>query len=304
MAKNTGDDDLILVVGATGRLGREIVRLVSIAGKRVRALVRSDADPSVVAQLRALTPDLVPADLRDSASLHRACANVTSVVSTATAIMPRREGDSIETVDRAGQLALVKAAASAGVRRFIFLSFLPNDLDYAYQRAKRAVEHDLQQSGMSFTIIQSAAFMEVWLSPLLDFDLRRGSARILGAGTELVSWVSLYDVARFSVAATENHGFANRVLPLGGPDALAPLRIVSMFEEIAGKKVQVEHLPVAAIEEMFRTAREPNTQALAAKMLVTARGQVVPSEPAQSLLPGRMITVRDHINRLLSDASA
>src|SRR6185503_19386637 len=114
--------------------------------------------------------------------------------------------------DEAGQLALLRAAKAAGVRNFIYVSFLPNELEYAFQTAKRKVEAALQESGLVFTILRPTAFMELWLSPVFGFDPRNGRARILGQGTDAVSWVSASDVARFAVAAVEGAQFANQTV--------------------------------------------------------------------------------------------
>ena len=78
---------------------------------------------------------------------------------------------------------------------------------------------------MSFTILQPTAFMEIWLSPIVGFDPAGGHVRILGDGQRQVSWVSIQDVARFAVAATEGGAFSNLVLPLGGPDPLTQLQV-------------------------------------------------------------------------------
>jgi uncharacterized protein YbjT (DUF2867 family) len=296
--------DRVLVVGATGQLGYEVSRLLCEAGKRVRVIARPDADAGKRARLQELSAEIVAADLKAPESIEGACEDVACVVSTATAIVSRRDGDSIETVDHIGQRTLVSLAAKKGVRHFVFVSFSPNDLDYEFQRAKRAVEADLRASGISFTILQPCAFMQIWLSPIVGFDPGNGRARILGDGTQPVSWISLHDVARFAVAAVEGGKFASLTIPLGGPDALTPLQVVGLCQEAGRQAIAVEHVPEAAIEAMFRNARDPVEQAHAAGMLLTARGQVVSPRVYQELLPGRMSTVRDHISQLLAGTAS
>ncbi|MEP6652962.1 MAG: SDR family oxidoreductase [Myxococcales bacterium] len=292
-------NDRILVVGATGLLGMEIVRLLCDAQKRVRAVVRDGSDPAKRAAIGKLPVESVAADLKDPRSLEAACEGVNTVISTATAIMSRREGDSLREVDELGQVALVGAARKAGVRHLVFLSFLPNDLEYDFQRAKRRVEAELRASGISFTVLQPAAFMEIWLSPALGFDPVGGRARILGDGNEPVSWVSTHDVARFAVAASEGGLFAGKTVPLGGPDALSPLQVINIFEGLGPTRIGLEYVPQEALRAMLDGARNPVEQALAASMLATARGQVINPQPAQDLLPGRMVSVRDYASRLL-----
>ena len=80
-------------------------------------------------------------DLKDPASLLAACREVDAVVSTASSTLSRQTGDSIESVDAAGQMNLVNAAKSANVDRFIFASFRSApDVTSPLIEAKRAVE--------------------------------------------------------------------------------------------------------------------------------------------------------------------
>src|SRR5215211_7601119 len=104
-----------LVVGATGILGLQIVSRLAGAGRPVRALVRESSDPAKVATLREAGAEIALADLKQPESLARACAGVKNLILTASSTLSRIEGDSIETVDRLGNLALIDAAKAARV---------------------------------------------------------------------------------------------------------------------------------------------------------------------------------------------
>ena len=191
-----------LVVGATGLLGPEICQRLTAAGQQVRALVRSTADENKRKVLQELGVELVDGDLKDAASLARACTGVPAVISTASSTLSRQAGDSIETVDHRGQLALVEAARRAEVERFVFVSFRENrDIQFPLTAAKRAVERALAASGMAYTVLQASYFMEVWLTPALGFDAAHGKARLYGDGNQPISWISYRDVARAAAAA-------------------------------------------------------------------------------------------------------
>src|SRR5262245_25289156 len=99
-----------LIVGSTGLLGSEICRLAAAQGHPIKALVRETSNPERVAELKRLGAELVSGDLKNPASLRAACRHVTALVSTASSTLSRREGDSVETVDRQGQLDLIDAA--------------------------------------------------------------------------------------------------------------------------------------------------------------------------------------------------
>ena len=98
-----------LVVGATGLLGPEICRRLTAAGHQVRALVRPTSDTGKRTALTALGVELAEGDLTNPASLPRACGGVHAVISTASSTHSHGGGNSIESVDHHGQLALVDA---------------------------------------------------------------------------------------------------------------------------------------------------------------------------------------------------
>jgi NADH dehydrogenase len=286
-------------VGATGLLGTRVVRLLRDAGRPVRALVRTTSAAAKRSALEALGAEICDADLKDPSSLDRACRGVTAIVSTASATLSRQPTDTIFTVDHAGQLALIDAAEGAHVDHLVFISFPPRNLDYALQRAKRAVETRLRESRLSFTILQPVSFFEVWLGRAAGFDPMNGAVQVFGRGDRPISWISVHDVARFAAAAVDGGAFAGKVLPLGGPDALSPLDVVRMFEEMAGRSVAVTHLSEETLEARLAGARDPFEETYAAIMLAMARGLVVAAPPIADMLPGRLSTVRDHLGQIL-----
>ena len=150
-----------LVIGATGILGREVVGRLRAEGRSVRALVRAHSDPEKVQALRDVGADIVEGDLKDPDTLPAACAGVTHVVSTASSTLSRGEGDTIDSVDRQGQLNLIEAARKAGVQQFVLVSFPAASMPFPLQDAKRVAEDALRASGMSYTILQPTHFWEI-----------------------------------------------------------------------------------------------------------------------------------------------
>jgi NADH dehydrogenase len=277
---------MILVSGATGMLGSEICRLLAKRGRPVRALVRPTANPDQVARLKSLGAEVVPGDLRDRASLDAACRQVSAVISTSTAIGSRQEGDSIDAIDRQGQVSLVDAAAGAGVRQFVLVSFPPIEAAFALQTAKRTVEDRIKQSGMTYTILQPTFFSEIWLSPRLGFDPAQGKATIYGSGERPISWISFLDVAECAVASVDNPRAANKVIRLGGPEALSPREIVRLAEQATGKAIEVQHVPEEALKAQHQGATNPHQQSFAGLMLYYAQGEAIDPAEAMGIFPG------------------
>jgi uncharacterized protein YbjT (DUF2867 family) len=265
---------MILVVGATGMVGSEICQRLSRRGEKVRALVRTTSSAEKVALLRGCGVEVCVGDLKDPDSLAPACRGVNAVISTASSTLSRQTGDSIESVDDAGQLHLVEAAKSAGISRFIFVSFRhPAGISFPLADAKAHVEHAI--ADLNFTTIQASWFMEVWLSPALGFDSLNASARIYGSGTSPVSWVSFLDVAEMCVRALQHPGAERRTIEFGGPAALTPLEVVARFEEIGGKPFKLEHIPEEALRAQFEGATDSMQKSFAALMLAYSSGDAM-----------------------------
>lgn len=274
-----------LVVGASGLLGTQICRELTQDGKPIRALVRNSTDPEKLKTLRSLGASLAYGDLKDPYTLDDACRGISTVISTASSTLSRQPGDSIESVDAQGQFHLIQAAKAAGVQHFIFISFAPVSMDFALQRAKRAAERALAESGMAYTVLRPTMFTEVWLGSHLGFDAANASAQIFGSGQNSISWISLVDVAKFAAASMDNAAARNCVILLGGPEALSPLQVVHIFEEASGRKFAVNHVPEEALEAQRAAATDSMQEAFAALMLSYAQGCVIDMEPALRVFP-------------------
>ena len=288
-----------LVVGATGSLGSEIVKLLADAGKPARALVRPTSDQKKVDQLQTLGAEIVSGDLKDRPSLDAACRGVSAVISTASSTLSRLQGDTIQTVDHEGQLSLVDAARAAGVAHFVLISFSGMNVEFPLQTAKREVERHLKESGMTYTILQPTFFMEVWLSPALGFDAAQGTAQVYGSGQEKISWISFQDVAEFAIASLDNPAARNAVIKLGGPEALSPLEVVKVFEKQSGRPFTVQHVP----EEQLRAQKEGATDSLpesfAGLMLAYAQGNVVDMRATLQKFPVRLTSVEEYASQVV-----
>ncbi|HTS33612.1 MAG TPA: SDR family oxidoreductase [Thermoplasmata archaeon] len=285
----------VLVVGATGLLGGETCERLIARGEEVRAMVRPTSDPGRVEWLRQLGAELVTADLKDRPSVDRACRGVDSVVSTAIGVSQRQPGDSVESVDLGGHLSLVAAATAAHVRRFVYVSFTAYRVEkiaFPYRDAKREVEKAIQASGLEYTILRPTFFMETWVGPDEGFNSPDPAWTIYGAGENKVTWISRHDVAEFAVQTLLSPRGRNRVLELGGPEALSPRETIRIFERVTGKKFQVKSIPEEAL------LREP-ANALA---VCFARGDEVSMTDTLREFPVKLTTVEDHARAMAASS--
>ena len=288
----------VMVIGATGFLGTEVCRQLIEANKKVRALVRTTSDPARVKALEDMGVEISTGDIKDLTSIDKAFAGVGAVISTASSTRSRNEGDSIETVDKLGQLNVVETAEANGVEHIIYISFLKSPETFPLQDAKQEVEKRIQKSKMMYTILRPTVFMEVWLGPHLGFDAVNSTATIYGPGTNKLSWIATKDVAAFAVASLENDSALNSIIDLGGPEALSPLEVVKLFEEQKGKKFQLQFVPEEALRAQKDSADDSLQKSFAALMLTYAGGAIVPMEETLKNFPLKLMSVKDYRNML------
>lgn len=286
---------MILVVGATGTLGGEVCQRLRARGLTVRALVRQTANPVPLAALSAAGVNLHWGDLKDHTSLREACQGVEAVISTASSTFSRQPGDSIETVDRIGQLSLIDAARAAGVEHFTFVS-IPRNLMRAspLTRAKAEVGCKLAESGMRFTILACNYFMEIWLSPALGFDFVQRKVVLFGDGRSLLTWVSYRDVAEFAVRAHLTRKVRDQTLDVGGPQDLSPLEVARIFEELSGKSFERCFVPEEALLAQLDEATDPLTETFVKLQLEYTHGCVMNTSATLRLMPMELTSVAQY----------
>ena len=211
----------------------------------------------------------------------------------------------MEAVDREGQLSLVEAAEAAGVEHFVFVSFRNDSpsIQCALSVAKRMVEERLNDSALTYTILWSEAFMEAWLMPRLGFDYPNARARIYGSGNGKICWISFKDVAQFALASLERAEAQNAVIECGGPKALSPLEVVKIFEEIGGRKLELEYVSEETLQMQRDSAQTPLQESIATLMICVARaeiGNVENIKSAHKTYPLKLTSVRDYAKKVLS----
>ena len=294
---NSNNSSTVLVAGATGFLGSEICRQLLEKNIKVKGLVRTTSDVNKVTQLKESGVEIAEGDLKDKPSLENALHGVSAIISTVSSTLSRQEGDSIQTVDDEGQNNLIDAAIDANIRQFVYVSFCGMAGQFPLQIAKRKVEKHLTESGLSYTILQPTYFMEVWLSPALGFDYPNTKATIYGDGKSRVSWIAIKDVASFAVASLDNPAAKNRIIELGGPEALSPFEVVNIFETNKGKKFELQFVAEETIRAQKDGAQDPLSESFAALMLGVAKGSEIDMKKTIDVFPIQLTSVNDYAKR-------
>src|SRR5205085_3129115 len=239
---------MILIVGASGRLGSVVVRHLLAQGKSIRVMTRN---PLGLAHLQHQGVEIVSSDLRDRASLASACQGVEQVLAAAHALDGKGDNNP-QTVDDMGNRHLIDAAKAAGVKHFIFVSVqgASPDSPLEFFRIKYRTEEYLQASGLSFTILRPGAYMELWAQLIGQPIREQGKTTIFGHGNNPINFVSVEDVARFVTITLDDARARNTVIEVGGPENLTMNQVAEIFERASGRQAKKRHIPLLMMRVM------------------------------------------------------
>jgi uncharacterized protein YbjT (DUF2867 family) len=213
---------MILVTGATGNVGSELVRALVGGGEEVRALIRRDAD-------RATLPGGVEGfigDLNRPETLSAGLAGVRGVHLLAG------------YQDMPGVLAEIRGAAVERVTLQSSSAVPGGDMSNAVARYHILSEQAVRESGVPWTFLQPNSFMSStlqWTSQLQAGDVVRAPFADVRVAT-----IDPYDVAAVAAVALTEAGHEGRSYRLSGPDSLLPSDRVGVLAKVLGRDLRFE----------------------------------------------------------------
>ncbi|MDH4135958.1 MAG: NmrA family NAD(P)-binding protein [Anaerolineae bacterium] len=233
---------MILVTGAAGKTGRAVIQ--SLVAKRVtvRALAHRPAQVRLVEEIGAR--EVVVGDMRLQATMDQAAQGVRAVYH----ICPNVSPDEVAI----GQVAIM-AARSAGVEHFVYHSVLRPQIEaMPHHWQKLRVEEQLFESGLSYTILQPAAYMQNVLAHW-DQIMVQGVYPVPYAVETRLGMVDLEDVAEAAAVVLTEPGHAGAVYELAGAEVLSQVEVATILGQQLGHPVRAETVP---LETWERRARE------------------------------------------------
>jgi uncharacterized protein YbjT (DUF2867 family) len=236
---------MFLVTGATGSLGRRIIRRLRTQDQAVRVFVRLSSRYSELEQRGA---SIFIGDLLQPRDIEKACRDVQFVISTHGS--NETSGGSAQDLDYRANIDLIDAAKAAGVQHFVFISVLGADRGYEDApvfKAKWAVEQYLQASGLNYTILRPSGFAANLL-PLAERFRQTGVYVLIGDAKIRTSIVSTDDLAAIAIQSTIAEGARQQTLSVGGPEILERSDIPQVFGRIFHKEPIVINPPLLAVD--------------------------------------------------------
>src|SRR5215472_14627222 len=217
---------MILVTGATGQNGSEVVRRLSARGVPVRALVRSTAKAAGLAALPHV--EMVEGDMLRSETLSDGLRGVDRALLISSADPAMLEV----------QVNFIEAARNAGVRHVVKLSGIMPELDSSFRFARMhgEIERRLEVSGMAYTHLRAVEFMQAYFRQVPA--LVHQGALFLPMEEAKIASIDIGDVAEVAAAILTSGGHEGKVYPLTGPEALSMAEVAERLSAVLGKRIR------------------------------------------------------------------
>ena len=234
----------VLLTGASGFLGREVMRRLLAGGYEVVAVSRSPRRSELPAGVIQLAADITGTEW------HRWCERCSAAIHLAGIIReaPRRR-DTFDRVNRAGTESLVAACLAHGIRRIVHVSALGarRDAATAFLRSKWQAEESVRRSGLAWTIVRPALIFgpgDRFSSTLARMLRRLPVFPVFGSGAYVLQPVAVAEVAAALVAALEIGACAGEVIEMGGPEVLTYTETVRRTAAALAIRRSLIHLPL------------------------------------------------------------
>jgi divinyl chlorophyllide a 8-vinyl-reductase len=243
----------VLLLGATGTIGRATARALLRQGHAVVCLVRPTADAAAVQALQLLLPGctLRFGDVRDPAAVARdgLCGEPFDAVLSCLASRTGVPADAW-AIDHAAHRHALAAAQAAGVPQFVLLSAIcVQKPRLAFQHAKLAFEAELMASHLNWSIVRPTAYFKS-LSGQVE-RVRRGQPFLVFGDGQLTACkpISDDDLGDYLAGCLDDPARQRRVLPIGGPGpAITPRQQAQALGELLGREVRCKAVPVGLLD--------------------------------------------------------
>jgi uncharacterized protein YbjT (DUF2867 family) len=236
----------VLVAGASGKLGQQVINELKKQGFWVRALARK---PEKLADNSA--DEVFKADITDAALLKKSGQEIDLVISCAGAAMNVDDWKNKQTfteVDYEGNLNLLREAQKSGVKKFVYVSLMggENLRQTEYADAHEHFVEALKESGIDYTVVRPTGFFSFYLQ-ILEFA-KKGRGLVIGDGSCRTNPIHDADVAKACIEALSS---TEKELAVGGKETFTRQEITELAFEALGQKPKLMRVPPGIFKAMI-----------------------------------------------------
>ena len=243
---------MILLVGATGRLGKAVAQRFLHNGTQFRAACR---DVSKAKWLGDQGVEVMRYDAATGDGLANMLSGTTQVICCIHGLLGKSR-HSIEETDVRGQASLIDACVNAGIHKFIFISALGASADHPseFWQAKAKTEQHLRASGLKYIILRPSAFMDLYAHDLIGAAvIAKKVVFLLGDGRSAKNMVAVADVADAVLIALSRHDLSGQTIEVGGPENLTDREVAQTYSELSGNTPKLWVIPDFALKVLAST---------------------------------------------------
>jgi uncharacterized protein YbjT (DUF2867 family) len=297
----------VIVAGATGSLGSEIVKELLAQGAEVTALVRATSNRSKLMDMGV--SHFVVGDMMDRESLRNALTQehkFDSIVASAAGYTGHTKGDSAKT-DRIGYQNLVDASREAGIARFVLISILESDkaVKVSHFHNKYLIEKYLIEKKQPFIALRPGAFLDQTPDFILP-KIKKGILPVLFVG---VKYGTIYtrDLARYAAMAAVSlpDSELNTTIDVGLSTSVNSDSLAKAFETVLNRPVKpkpaIPSFVVNVIAPVVATFSSKIHDMLEMVKWINTGAYVSKNTEKQRRLFGDLPTIEDAVRKYAND---
>jgi uncharacterized protein YbjT (DUF2867 family) len=246
---------MILVTGAGGNVGSELVKVLSASGARFRAAYNS---PAKMEQARRNGVAAVAIDYARPETVAAALAGADHLFLLGAGAVGQAEAE----------IGVVRAAKKAGVRHVVKLSVWGADGEaFSFAKVHRPVEREIEGSGLGWTFLRPNGFMQN-LPNFFAATIKSQGAFYLPSRGCRVSHIDVRDIAAVAAKTLTDPGHEGKAYTLSGPEALSYADIAARLATAIGRPVKYVDIPDADFKKGAMAAGMPEAYADAMLSLI------------------------------------